>query len=107
MFHRPKGGTRARCLRIKCAVNAVIAGKWFHQIVRTIGILGLVRLLAVVRSAGQVAVEQAGRYFVPDDRLRGWPSGEDFAPFLVRGPVACPARNFRLEDRRRMRWCRT
>ena len=70
------------------------------QVVRTIGILGFRRLLHPVSDAREVAIAQARRDAVADNRFDGWKADEVLAPWMVRRPDDRLGGDLRLKNRR-------
>ena len=92
---------------VERAMRTVIACHWRPEVVRPVGILGLLRLLRFVSRPREDAIEDGRRQAIADDRLDGRQPDPKLPSVVIRGSVNRVGRDLGLEDgRHRLRLVR-
>src|SRR5215831_7783312 len=100
MLGEPKLRAILARTRIETAMRSVIFRQRAVQVVATLGIDGLIRMLSRIRHIREIVVEQAGKEPSSENGFRGGPTHPKFTPPMRRRPVDSFRGDFRLEDRR-------
>src|SRR3954453_22145859 len=67
------------------------------QVIRTVWIFRLIRLLGIVSRTAQITVEQPRCHFVDLNRPYCRHTNEDFSTMMMSCPINCSSPNFRLK----------
>ena len=100
MCVRPKLARTRLGAIIEFTVCAVVAGHGLPEIIGTLLIRWLTRLLRFVSGPRKITVRQARREFVAFDRSHGRPSNKDLGAIMMRRPMNRVGSDLRLENRR-------